>query len=107
AGLRDAGATAEYHVLDAADRQGTRDLVAGLERRFGALHGVLHCAGVLHDAFLLKKSPAQFERVLRPKLDGTTSLDEATGDLPLDFFALFSSVMGTIGNVGQADYAVA
>ncbi|MFG1876162.1 SDR family NAD(P)-dependent oxidoreductase [Sphaerisporangium sp. NPDC049003] len=107
AALRDAGATVEYHVLDVADRQGTRDLVADLVRRFGGLHGVLHCAGVLHDAFLLKKSAAEFARVLHPKLDGAVSLDEATRDTELDFFALFSSIMGTTGNVGQADYAVA
>ncbi|MFG3014161.1 SDR family NAD(P)-dependent oxidoreductase [Streptomyces cinerochromogenes] len=107
AALRDTGATVEYHVLDAADRQGTRDLVTDLVRRYGGLHGVLHCAGVLHDAFLLKKSAAEFRRVLRPKLDGAVSLDEATQDTELDFFVLFSSIMGTTGNVGQADYAVA
>ncbi|MFF0836623.1 MULTISPECIES: SDR family NAD(P)-dependent oxidoreductase [unclassified Streptomyces] len=107
AALRDAGATVEYHVLDATDRQGTRDLVADLVGRFGGLHGVLHCAGVLHDAFLLKKSAAEFGRVLHPKLDGAMSLDEATRDTELDFFTLFSSIMGTTGNVGQADYAVA
>ncbi|MFD9561266.1 SDR family NAD(P)-dependent oxidoreductase [Streptomyces sp. NPDC059994] len=105
--LRQTGASVEYHVLDAADADGTAALVADLVRRHGAVHGVVHGAGVLHDNFLLKKSAAEFARVLRPKLAGAVALDEATKDEDLDFFVLFSSIMGATGNVGQADYAVA
>ncbi|WP_158942674.1 SDR family NAD(P)-dependent oxidoreductase, partial [Streptomyces sp. ERV7] len=105
--LRRTGASVEYHVLDAADADGTAALVADLVRRHGAVHGVVHGAGVLHDNFLLKKSAAEFARVLRPKLAGAVALDEATRDEDLDFFVLFSSIMGATGNVGQADYAVA
>ena len=32
---------------------------------------------------------------------------EASRDLPLDVFILFSSVAGALGNAGQADYATA
>ncbi|WP_190093446.1 SDR family NAD(P)-dependent oxidoreductase [Streptomyces melanogenes] len=105
--LRRTGASVEYHVLDAADADGTAALVADLVRRHGAVHGVVHGAGVLHDNFLLKKSAAELTRVLRPKLAGAVALDEATKDEGLDFFVLFSSIMGATGNVGQADYAVA
>ncbi len=45
--------------------------------------------------------------VLRPKVCGALCLDEVTAGEPLDFFALFSSVAGLAGNVGQADYAYA
>ncbi|MEV0689369.1 SDR family NAD(P)-dependent oxidoreductase [Streptomyces sp. NPDC050388] len=107
AALRAEGAEAEYHVLDAADGPGTARLVAELVRRHGALHGVIHAAGVIHDNFLAKKPVAEFRRVLVPKLDGCRNLDEATKDADLDFFALFSSIMGATGNVGQSDYAVA
>ncbi|MFD9789952.1 SDR family NAD(P)-dependent oxidoreductase [Streptomyces sp. NPDC059070] len=105
--LRETGARVEYHVLDAADADGTAALVTDLVRRHGALHGVVHGAGVLHDNFLVKKSAAEFARVLRPKLAGAVALDAATKDEDLDFFVLLSSVMGATGNVGQADYAVA
>ncbi|MFF1478498.1 SDR family NAD(P)-dependent oxidoreductase, partial [Streptomyces sp. NPDC058301] len=105
--LRQTGASVEFHVLDAADADGTAALVADLVRRHGAVHGVVHGAGVLNDSFLLKKSAAEFARVLRPKLAGAVALDEATKDEDLDFFVLFSSIMGATGNVGQADYAVA
>ncbi|MDJ0460315.1 SDR family NAD(P)-dependent oxidoreductase [Streptomyces sp. H27-C3] len=107
AALRAAGAKAEYHVLDASDEHATGRLVAELQRHHGALNGVIHAAGVVHDNFLAKKPVAEFRRVLAPKLDGCRNLDEATKDTELDFFVLFSSIMGATGNVGQGDYAVA
>ncbi|MFF9687118.1 SDR family NAD(P)-dependent oxidoreductase [Streptomyces sp. NPDC014623] len=105
--LRAEGARPEYHVLDVTDERATERLVRELTRRHKALHGVLHAAGVLHDAFLRSKSVAEFRRVLAPKLAGCHAVDEATKALDLDFFALFSSVMGVTGNAGQGDYAVA
>ena len=38
---------------------------------------------------------------------GTVNLDQATHDVDLDFFVLFSSIAGAMGNPGQADYATA
>jgi len=38
---------------------------------------------------------------------GTYNLDQASRDVRLDFFVLFSSIAGALGNVGQADYAAA
>ncbi|MFD8519916.1 SDR family NAD(P)-dependent oxidoreductase [Streptomyces capillispiralis] len=107
AALRAEGARPEYHVLDVTDARATERLVRELARRHKALHGVVHAAGVLRDGFLQRKSDAEFLRVLAPKLAGCRAVDEATKDLDLDFFALFSSVMGATGNVGQGDYAVA
>ncbi|MFE0729508.1 SDR family NAD(P)-dependent oxidoreductase [Streptomyces antibioticus] len=107
AALRAEGARPEYHILDVTDGRATERLVRKLTRRHKALHGVLHAAGVVHDAFLQRKSVAEFRRVLAPKLAGCRAVDEATKGLDLDFFVLFSSVMGATGNVGQGDYAVA
>ncbi|WP_318198082.1 SDR family NAD(P)-dependent oxidoreductase [Streptomyces sp. MCL20-2] len=107
ASLRALGAKAEYHSLDASDERATEELVAELTRRHGGLHGVIHSAGVIHDSFLVKKPVAEFRRVLTPKLAGCHSLDRATKGTELDFFVLFSSIVGATGSVGQGDYAVA
>ncbi|NNC24662.1 KR domain-containing protein, partial [Salinisphaera sp. USBA-960] len=71
------------------------------------LNGVLHSAGVIEDAFLLRKNAEGFARVIAPKTLGTWHLDEETRAEPLDLFVLFSSVAGALGNVGQCDYAYA
>src|SRR5204863_10185632 len=73
----------------------------------GQLNGILHSAGMIADNFILKKGGAEFIEVLAPKVTGTFNLDEASKDVELDFFVLFSSIAGAMGNPGQADYAVA
>ena len=62
---------------------------------------------MIADNFILKKSNIEFSHVLMPKVTGAYNLDLATRDIELDFFVLFSSVAGAMGNVGQADYAAA
>ncbi|TAL60620.1 MAG: KR domain-containing protein, partial [Legionella sp.] len=71
------------------------------------LQGVIHAAGLTHDAFIMKKQSKEIEQVLAPKIQGTLNLHQATLNEPLDFFVLFSSVASIFGNAGQSDYAYA
>ena len=105
--LQGKGSRVEYEQLDVGDESAVLECVAGIVERHGRLDGVLHSAGVIKDSFLIKKTREEFAAVLRPKVAGTVNLDRATGQLPLDFFILFSSLAGSFGNVGQADYAAA
>lgn len=82
-------------------------LVDHVRTRFGALHGVVHAAGLLADALVPDKTLVDLRRVLAPKVAGCLHLDEATRDEPLDFFVLCSSITSVLGNAGQADYAAA
>jgi acyl transferase domain-containing protein/thioesterase domain-containing protein/acyl carrier protein len=79
--------------------------------RFGALHGVLHAAGVLADGVIQLKEPAVAASVLAPKVQGTLVLEAALADdskaPPLDFLLLFSSISAFAGLAGQVDYAAA
>ncbi|MGZ8709187.1 MAG: SDR family NAD(P)-dependent oxidoreductase, partial [Thermoanaerobaculia bacterium] len=96
-----------YRQLDLGDAGQVRDVVGAIRDEHGRLDGILHSAGMLADRFILKKSGAEFANVLAPKVAGTFHLDQATRDIELDFFVLFSSVAGATGNPGQADYATA
>ncbi|MCP4628837.1 MAG: KR domain-containing protein, partial [bacterium] len=66
-----------------------------------------HAAGIIRDNFIIKKTKEEFEKVLAPKVAGLTNIDEASKNLRLDFFVMFSSFAGAMGNTGQADYACA
>ncbi|NOT89845.1 MAG: SDR family NAD(P)-dependent oxidoreductase [Lysobacter sp.] len=103
----DAGSRLEYRRLLLDKRDDVEALIASLRSDGLQLRGVLHCAGQVADNFIVNKSADEFAHVLAPKIGGTLYLDEATRDIDLDFFMLFSSVMSETGNAGQADYACA
>ncbi|MES2939421.1 MAG: SDR family NAD(P)-dependent oxidoreductase [Pseudomonadota bacterium] len=101
------GARVEYHAVDVADGAAVALLVEDLLNRLGELHGVLHAAGIVRDAYIQKKTAGELRTVLAPKVAGTVNLDQATRHLKLDCFILFSSIAAVFGNLGQADYAAA
>jgi NADP-dependent 3-hydroxy acid dehydrogenase YdfG len=101
------GSAVEYRVLDVADAAAVEACVGDILGRHGALHGILHAAGVTRDAFILKKEVDELRAVWAPKVAGAINLDRATRDVELDAFILFSSLSGVFGNVGQSDYALA
>lgn len=105
AALEKLGARVAYKVVDVSDRQAVEALVAYIQSSFGALHGVIHAAGLHRRNYILKKTAAEFREVLAPKVGGVVNVDETTKGLDLDFFVMFSSVAGEIGNAGQSDYA--
>ncbi|GKZ50416.1 hypothetical protein AbraIFM66951_003552 [Aspergillus brasiliensis] len=49
----------------------------------------------------------EWTEALAPKVQGTWNIHHATKDCPLDFFVLLSSLSGTAGHIGQANYAAA
>jgi acyl transferase domain-containing protein/acyl carrier protein len=99
--------TIEYRIMDVVDLNAVDTVVSGIYSEYGHLDGVVHCAGVSRDGYILSKKLAEVDEVLGPKVSGVINLDEATKDIPLDFFVVFSSMAGVLGNVGQADYATA
>ena len=105
--LQAMGAQACYVRADVSCREDASRLVAEARARFGAVHGVLHAAGIHRDALLVAKTRDDINAVLGAKVHGTVHLDAATAADPLDFFCLFSSLASTVGNPGQADYAYA
>ncbi|MEU3963152.1 SDR family NAD(P)-dependent oxidoreductase [Streptomyces buecherae] len=104
--LTEQGATASYRRLDVTDPAAVAATIADLTSGGRGLHGVLHCAGVLRDDYLIRKELADVREVLAPKVTGLVALDAATAGLDLDFLVCFGSTSGSVGNPGQADYAL-
>ncbi|WP_386825504.1 SDR family NAD(P)-dependent oxidoreductase [Lysobacter brunescens] len=97
----------DYVELDATRAEAVDALIARLQAEGTPPRGILHCAGILRDAFAIRKSTEDFAAVLAPKVAGLVNLDRATRDLPLDFLLLCSSFAACWGIVGQIDYAAA
>jgi acyl transferase domain-containing protein/SAM-dependent methyltransferase/acyl carrier protein len=97
-----------YLSADVTRREQMESAIAMVRNQFGAIHGIIHAAGITEDAALISKDRSSFERVLAPKITGAVVLDEITAGLPdLDFFVLCSSLTAVTGNIGQGDYAAA
>ena len=97
----------DYRQVDVTEKQAVIDLIKAIRNDYGNLDGIVHGAGVIRDNFIINKTIEELRDVLAPKVMGIVNLDQASQDLPLDFFVLFSSIAGALGNPGQADYACA
>ncbi|MEM7132285.1 MAG: SDR family NAD(P)-dependent oxidoreductase [Chloroflexota bacterium] len=96
-----------YLQADVSKLADVEQIIKSIRNEVGPLNGIIHSAGILRDSFILKKSGHEMSAVLAPKVTGTLNIDMVTQSEPLDFFVLFSSIAGVLGNVGQADYAAA
>ncbi|MED1738767.1 SDR family NAD(P)-dependent oxidoreductase [Bacillus swezeyi] len=105
--LQEMGARVVYRQTDMTEKEAVTALTKGIQEEYGSLDGIIHSAGIIKDNFIIKKKKDEIQDVLAPKVTGLIQLDEATKDIPLDFFILFSSNAGTVGSAGQADYAMA
>lgn len=102
--LRELGSEVLYLNGDVSDPGAMVMQLQKIKDQWAHVHGIFQCALGLEDAFIQTKTWSSFTRVLTPRVQGTILLDSFTRDEPLDFFLLFSSLTGVIGNIGQSDY---
>jgi len=107
AALEATGARIQIVQLDISDAAAVNQLVCQINSTDKPLIGVIHTAGVLDDGVIAQQKWSRFEKVFQPKVVGTWNLHEATKDLALDHFILFSSVASILGLPGQSNYSAA
>ncbi|MDW4911369.1 beta-ketoacyl reductase, partial [Streptomyces sp. ADMS] len=105
--LRDAGAQLLVAQADVSDRKQMADAVEQAVRRWGAVHGVFHAAGIAGGGLIQLKDLRRAAEVLRPKVRGTLVLEDVLADQHLDFTVLFGANSANVGHFGQVDYCAA
>ncbi|WP_327365144.1 SDR family NAD(P)-dependent oxidoreductase [Streptomyces sp. NBC_01217] len=106
ADLEAAGVRVRIAACDVADFEALAGLLAGIDAAH-PLTAVYHTAGVLDDGTVEALTAERLHTVLRPKTAGAWHLHELTRDRDLTEFTIFSSIAGTLGSAGQANYAAA
>lgn len=101
------GVAVQVFSCDITDREAVTRMVEQVRKTCPPIKGVLHAAAVFDDALVQNLDAARMETVIAPKLLGAWNLHQATLDVPLEHFVLYSSITTAIGNPGQANYVAA
>ncbi|MEM7129589.1 MAG: SDR family oxidoreductase [Chloroflexota bacterium] len=88
------------------------NLIAQTREQFGALHGVIHAAGIADESafdVIQEMTKPDCERQFQAKVYGVVSLEEALNTLPNDeqpdFCLLISSLASVLGGLGYITYS--
>ncbi|NOZ52779.1 MAG: SDR family NAD(P)-dependent oxidoreductase [Gammaproteobacteria bacterium] len=101
------GGNGYYYSVDINSEISVNNIFQEIRENDIHLNGVMNCAGLIEDSYIINKTRESFDSVIAPKIMGTLNLDNASKQYPLDFFILFSSIASIMPNQGQCDYAAA
>ena len=101
------GSEVVCYSADIAREQELRTVLQAVRAKWGPVHGIVHCAGVVGGGLMRDMDAAHLRKTLAPKVQGTWLLDHLTTTDPLDFFILFSSAATVTGGSGNGDYVAA
>ncbi|RYP39906.1 hypothetical protein DL767_002025 [Monosporascus sp. MG133] len=105
--LESAGARTKVLQCDVADEEKLRECLSEALTTMPPVRGVINGAMDLKDSVFTNMPFDSFKGGLRPKVQGSWSLHQATLQQPLDFFVMLTSGAAFFGSVGQANYVAA
>ena len=107
--VRGVGAGGELFKGDVASPEDVEALVKGVGEAFGPVEILVNNAGTTRDNIMLRMKDAEFEEVMRTNLKGTYLCTRAVLRRMVRArwgrIVNISSVVGLLGNAGQANYA--
>jgi acyl transferase domain-containing protein len=106
--MEEAGAEIEVMRADVSKEEEMKEVVRRIRRRFGAINGVIHAAGLTgaqYTSAIQDLTPAVSSLMFRPKVHGLFVLEKALQDVDLDFCLLLSSLSSVLGGLGFAAYS--
>ena len=101
--LEQLGAEVLVVTADVADAGQLAQAVAQAVARFGAIHAVIHAAGVPGGGLIQLRGDVQAAGALAPKVRGALLLERLLPAAALDLYVLCSPLAAVLGGAGQAD----
>ncbi len=105
--LENAGGKILVAAVDICDPDEVDNLMLQIKKEMPQLKGIFHAAMVIDDGIITQLNRKRVQKVTAPKIYGSWNLHNATRQLKLDYFVLFSSISSLIGNPGQGSYVAA
>lgn len=90
---------------DITDKKALQKLCREIRDNCPPIGGIANGAMVLQDTLIPDLDLETLLRVLEPKVNGSSYLDEIFREDKLDFCVFFSSLAGIYGNRGQSNYS--
>jgi 3-oxoacyl-[acyl-carrier protein] reductase len=107
--IRAAGAKAEPYAVDVANEASVESAIEKITARFQHIDILVNNAGVTRDGLLMRMKSEDWDAVLNTNLKGAFHLTKPVGRLMVKQrsgrIINISSVIGLMGNAGQANYA--
>jgi len=105
------GGTAVARALDVTDPEGAASVVEEVARTLGGLHVLVNNAGITDDQLFIRMRPEAWRKVMATNLDGVFHVTSPAARIMLKQkegrIINITSVVGLMGNPGQANYAAA
>ena len=107
--LKEAGVTARYYKCDVSDFSATKETVDKIVKDFGKIDVLVNNAGITADKLIMRMDEADWDRVLSINLKGCFNMIKHVTPYMMrkryGRIVSISSVVGLMGNAGQANYA--
>jgi 3-oxoacyl-[acyl-carrier protein] reductase len=109
--IADAGGAAAAFPADVSDSEQCEALVTAVVEKFGQLDVLVNNAGITRDGLIVRMSDADWQAVISTNLTGVFYCTRAAGKVMMKArtgaIVNVASVIGLVGNAGQANYAAA
>jgi len=107
--LKEKGVQAEAHKVDVSVRQEVEELFGDILERYGRVDVLVNNAGITRDTLLMRMGEKDWDAVLNVNLKSVFNCTQAVIRAMIKqrsgCIVSMSSVVGQIGNVGQANYS--
>ena len=105
--IEELGAKVLLINADVANEDQMKGALAQVEERFGGINGVIHAAGIFHQASIQEVSRELCEQHFESKVNGLFILQRLLEKRSLDFCLMTSSLASVLGGLGYVSYAAA